>query len=147
MKSSGKCFLRAHRSCVPEIAKAVLPTADVLGNGKESPRWYWFWKHDGVMKSSWGLTLWEAVEGHWWRYSLSCSWWPRTEEVMQRIWGLAPWREPMRGYWWSLVGVEHPSVLEMSVPWNDHKNSSCNGVINLSLECYRGQSWRSDASP
>jgi hypothetical protein len=41
MKPSGKCFLRAHRSCVPEIAKVEPPTAAVLGNGKESPRWYW----------------------------------------------------------------------------------------------------------
>jgi hypothetical protein len=64
----------------------------------------------------WGLALWEAIEGHWWKCSLSCSWQLRTERVMQRIWGLAPWREPMRGHWWSLVVAEDPSLLEMPVP-------------------------------
>ena len=58
------------------------------------------------MEISWGLALWEARIGLWWRCSLSCSWWPKTEGVMQRSWGLAPWREPMRGYWWSLVAAE-----------------------------------------
>ena len=32
MKSSGECFLRAQRSCVPEIAKLVPCVAPVLGN-------------------------------------------------------------------------------------------------------------------
>ena len=70
------------------------------------------------MKNSWGLALWEVIEGHWRRCNLRCSWWPRTEGVRQRIWCLAPWREPMRGYWWSLVGVENPSVLKMPEPWD-----------------------------
>jgi hypothetical protein len=42
VKSSGKCFLRAHRGCVLEIAKVVPPTAALLGNGAESLRWYRF---------------------------------------------------------------------------------------------------------
>ena len=121
MKSSGKCFLRAHRSCVPETAKVVPPAEAVLGNGKESLRWYWFWKHEGVMKSSWGSALWEAMEGHWWRCSLSFNWQSRTEGAMQRRWGLAPWEEPIRDCWWSLVTVEDSSVLEMPVPWDDHQ--------------------------
>jgi hypothetical protein len=32
VKSSGKCFLRAQRSCVPERAKVVLHAAALLGN-------------------------------------------------------------------------------------------------------------------
>jgi hypothetical protein len=32
VKSSGKCFLRAQRSCVPERAKVVTRAAAVLGN-------------------------------------------------------------------------------------------------------------------
>jgi hypothetical protein len=34
--------------------------------------------------------------------------------------GLAPWREPMRGYWWSLVAAKDPKVLEIQVPWDDY---------------------------
>jgi hypothetical protein len=99
------------------------------------------------MESSWGLTLWEAREGHWLRCSLSCSWHLRTEGVMQRSWGLAPGREPMKGYWWSLVSVEDLSILEMPVPWDDHQEQQQQwSEVNQSLECYRGQSWRSDAS-
>jgi hypothetical protein len=128
VKSSGNCFLGAQRSCVPEIAQVVPHAAAVLDNVKESPWWYCVWRHEGVMKNSWGLALWEAREGHWWRCSFSCSWWPRTEGVMQRSWGLAPWRVPMRGYWWSLVAAEDQSVLEMTVPWDDPKNSSSSGV-------------------
>jgi hypothetical protein len=44
---------------------------------------------------------------------------------------------------WSII----PSVLEMSVPWDDHQEQAIVEWINLSLDCYRGQSWRSDASP
>jgi len=76
------------------------------------------------MKSSWNWALWEAMESHWWRFSLSCSWQPRTEGVLQRSRGLAPWREPVRGYWWSLVAAEGHSVLEMPVPGMITKNSS-----------------------
>jgi len=71
-------------------------------------------------KNSWGLGLWEAMEGHWWRYNFNCSWHFRTEGVMQGGWGLVPWREHMRGYWWSLDAMEDPSVLEMP-PWDDHQ--------------------------
>ena len=41
--------------------------------------------------------------------------------------------------------MEYISVLEMSVPWDDHKNSSHSGILQ-SMEFYRGQRWRSDAS-
>jgi hypothetical protein len=40
--SSGKCFLRAQRSCVPEMAKVEPHAAARLGNVYESSRWYWF---------------------------------------------------------------------------------------------------------
>jgi hypothetical protein len=44
--------------------------------------------------------------------------------------------------------VEDPSILEMSVPWEDHHQQQQQwSRVNQSLECYRGQSWRSDASP
>lgn len=33
------------------------------------------------MKGSWGLAVWEAWEGHWWKWSLSCRWYPRTKGV------------------------------------------------------------------
>ena len=46
---SGKHFLRAHRSYVPEIAKVVPRVAAVLGNVEESPRRCLF---EG-MKGSW----------------------------------------------------------------------------------------------
>jgi hypothetical protein len=36
MKSSGKCFLRAQRSCGPEIAKVVPHAADGLGKAEIS---------------------------------------------------------------------------------------------------------------
>jgi len=36
-------------------------------------------------------------------------------------------------------------IGEMSVPWGDHQEQQWSGV-NQSLECYRGQSWRSDPS-
>jgi hypothetical protein len=67
------------------------------------------------------------MEGNWWRCSLSCNWWPRTEGVMQRSWGLALWREPMRGCCWSLVTVDDSSVLEMPVPWDDHQEHQQQG--------------------
>jgi hypothetical protein len=69
------------------------------------------WQLDLIMcKSHPGGTGFEGMKGswraasacHWWGCSLSCNWWHRIEEVKQRSWGLAPWREPMRGYWWSL---------------------------------------------
>lgn len=99
------------------------------------------------MKSSWGWALWEAMEGHWWRCSLSCSWWLRTESVMQRSWDLAPWREPERAYWWSLVAAEDPQHIgdASTMGWSP-RTAVAVGWINLSLECYRGQSWRSDSA-
>jgi hypothetical protein len=42
VKSSGKCFLRAQRSCIPEIAMVIPPAADILGNVYKSPGWYGF---------------------------------------------------------------------------------------------------------
>ena len=122
MISSEKCFLKAQRGYVPEIAKVVLLLQWDLVMCKGHPGGTGF---EG-MKGSWRAVevteaLWEAMEGHWWRCSLSWSWWPRTEGVMQRNWGLAPWREPMRGYWWSVVEIEDSSVLQMSVPWDDRQ--------------------------
>ena len=46
---------------------------------------------------------------------------PGIECVVHRSRGLSPWREPMRGYWWSLITVEDSSVLEMPVPYDDHQ--------------------------
>ena len=37
MKSSGKCFLRAYRICVPEIVKVVPPAQLDLVMGKNHP--------------------------------------------------------------------------------------------------------------
>jgi hypothetical protein len=42
----------AQRDCVPEIAKVVPHAATGLDNMQKSPRWYWFWRSEGVMKSS-----------------------------------------------------------------------------------------------
>jgi hypothetical protein len=33
----------------------------------ESPRWYCFWRHEGIMKNSWGLALCDARKSHRWR--------------------------------------------------------------------------------
>jgi hypothetical protein len=71
------------------------------------------------MNCSWGSALWEAMEGYW--YSLSYKWWTKFEGVTQRSWGLPPWRDPMRGYWGSIIAAEDSSVLEMPVPWDDHQ--------------------------
>lgn len=69
----------------------------------------------------WDLALWEAMVGHKRRSSLSCSSWPRTEIVMKGSWGLAPWKEPMRGYWWNVVAPEDSSILEIQVMQGDHQ--------------------------
>ena len=61
--------------------------------------------HEGVMESSWGLALWEARKGHWWRCSLSGSRRTRTDRFMERSWGFVPWRQPMRDYWWKYSPV------------------------------------------
>jgi hypothetical protein len=42
LKSSGKYFLRAQRSCVPEIAKVTPGAGAELGNVLRVTRWYWF---------------------------------------------------------------------------------------------------------
>jgi hypothetical protein len=43
VKSFGKGLLREKKkSCIPEIAKVVPCAGAVLGNVKESQRWYWF---------------------------------------------------------------------------------------------------------
>lgn len=57
------------------------------------PRWFWFWRHEGVMKSRWGLVMWEAWRSHWWSCSQSSSEDCRLEGVMWKSWDLAPWRE------------------------------------------------------
>jgi hypothetical protein len=69
-----------------------------------------------------------TVQLHWWRCSLSCSWWPRTEGVTQRSWGLAPWRETIRDYWWSLVAAEDPKYFKCQCHGMITKNSSGSGV-------------------
>jgi hypothetical protein len=48
---SEKCFLRAQRSCVPEIAKVVPRTAAALGNVSVTQVGLVL-KHKGVMESS-----------------------------------------------------------------------------------------------
>jgi hypothetical protein len=53
----------------------------------------------------------------------------------------------MRSYQKSLVAVEDPDIYEMLVSWDDHKTQEQQwSGVNQILECYRGQSWRSDAS-
>jgi hypothetical protein len=96
------------------------------------------------MQSSWGSAMWEVIEGNWWRCSLSCNWWPRTELIMQRNWGLAPRREPVRGYCWSQVTVEDSSVLAMPVPWDDHPEqqqqwSTCSWSLEDNLCATKGR--------
>ena len=55
----------------------------------------------------------------------------------------------MRNYWWkcSLVAAEDPSILGMSILWDDHQEQlhqwSC---VSQGLECYTGQCWRSEPS-
>lgn len=70
------------------------------------------------------------MENDWWMYILSCSWWSRTERVMQRSWDLAPWSEPMRGYWLSLIAAEGPRI---PVSLDDHQESRSRGVDHLKL--------------
>ena len=93
---------------------------------------------------SWGLALWQVREAHWWKCSLSEG--PGLKWSCKEV--LAPGREPMRGYWWSLVTLEDPSNVKMSVPWDyqQDKQKQWNG-INQSPDCYRGYCWRCDPSP
>lgn len=90
---------------------------------EKSPSWYLFWKHEGIMKSSWGSALWEAVIGYCWRRSLSSSWSTRIEGVKKRNWGLAPWTEPKRGSLWecSAVAARDPGILGILLPWANHQ--------------------------
>jgi hypothetical protein len=54
----------------------------------------------------------------------------------------------MRDCWYNLVVTEDPSVLEMLVQWDDHQEQQQQwSGVNQSLESYRGQSWRNEASP
>ena len=78
------------------------------------------------MKSSWGSALWEAMGGHWWRCSLSCNWWPRTEGVMQYFGDASTMRWPPR----TAAAVEYRQL--------DPRRH---------VMCYKGQGWRSDQSP
>ena len=78
------------------------------------------------MKISWGWVLWEAMEGHWWRCSLSCNWRPRTEGVMQRFGDASTMRWPPR----AAAAVEYR-----------HLEPRRQGV------CSKGHGWRSDPSP
>lgn len=91
--------------------------------------WEKFWSDSDSDISYSGVVCWSC--------SPSCSWSPRMEVVMQRNWGLEPWNEPLRGYWWRciLVVSEFSSNLEMTVPWNDHREGQqlWNGA-NWSLE-------------
>ena len=60
---------------------------------------------------------------------------PGLERVMHRSRGLSPSREPMRGYWWSLITVEVNNVLEMPVPCDDHQEQQHQwGTGSWSLE-------------
>ena len=53
MKSSGKCFLRAQRSCVPEIVKVVPQGAALLGNVKEIPSGFEGMKKSWITAEAW----------------------------------------------------------------------------------------------
>ena len=100
------------------------------------------------MKGSWrAVEAWHCERPG--KYTGECAVSVVVKGVMKISWGLALWREPMRGYWWSLVVVEDPSVLVlMPVPWDDHQEGQQHcSEVNHSPECYRGQSWSDDPSP
>ena len=61
--------------------------------------------------------------------SFSVSWKPMNEEVMQRSWGLAPWRKPLRGYWWKCrpVTAKDPSIWRVQYHGITTKNNSNSG--------------------
>ena len=97
-----------------------------------------------VMKSSWGSALWEAREGHWWRCSLSCNGWPRTNGVMQRSWSLTPRWEPLVKP--SCSGRQQCFEDASTMRWPPRTAAA---VEYRQLEprrqavCYKGQIWRS----
>ena len=64
MRSSGKCFLRAQRSCVPEIAKVVPYAAAGLGNVQESPSGTDSEGMKGSCRAAEAQHC-EAMKGHW----------------------------------------------------------------------------------
>jgi hypothetical protein len=64
------------------------------------------------MEKSWGLALWEAVEGHGWKVQsqlqfMAQDW--RDHAKMLRLGTM------QRVYWWRLVSAEDPNILEMPV--------------------------------
>ena len=97
------------------------------------------------MKNTWGLALWEAREGHWGKHSFNWRWQPRTEGVMMRLGTMK------RAYERLLVKPccsERPQCIgdASTMGWSP-RTAVAVECINLSLDCYRGQSWRSDTSP
>ena len=100
------------------------------------------------MKSIWGLTLWEGLECHWWRCSLSCSWLPMTERCHAKKLGVATMK---RAYERLLV---KPScsrrlqwIWDASTMWWSPSVAAAVEWINQSLVFYRGQNWRYDPNP
>ena len=132
----GSIFLRSQRSYVLEIARVVPQAVAELGNAKPIPRWYWFWRHEGVMKNSWGLALWEAngetaasVEVGSPGLKGSCKGfeaWHHEVSLWEAI-GEAKFQ------WKTQVSVEDPSVLEMPVPWMTSNNISVSGMDQSEL--------------
>lgn len=70
--------------------------------------------------------------------------------VKQGFWGSAPWREPMRRYWWKWSPVEQktPVVLAITVPWGDLQYSRVEAagapgqaVWRRELEKWHRRSW------
>ena len=59
---------------------------------------------------------------------------PELKGVMHRSWGLAPWREPRRGYWWSLVIAEDRVTFELPVPCDDQDHQQQWSTDSWSLE-------------
>lgn len=89
----------------------------------KSPRWYWFWRHEEVMDSRWGLHC--ERPGYLHDCDSVASVAVEASGFMgsqREVEDLAPWKLPRKGYWWNLStnAEEYPRILKMLISWVNH---------------------------
>jgi hypothetical protein len=146
---SGNCFLR-------EAALVVSSVTSGLSNVKESRRWYWFWRHEGVIKSSWGLALWEpwkainevtaSIAGEGPGLKGSCREVLRLgtrkrayERLLVKVYSSCS-RRLMWGFFGDISTMEWALRTAVVMEWSQSEPRRQTG-------CYTGQGWKSDPSP
>ena len=143
-KSSGKYFLSAQRSCVPEIGNVLPCNAAVLGNEQESPRWYWFWDHEEQLSLG---TLWDQgrtlVKVHPELLLMSQDLWGHAKDLRLGTLSTACERLFVKPCcFWRLQCIGDA----ITMGWSP-LTAAVMDWINLSLGCYNRQRWWSDARP